>query len=81
MHGVLVVTAGRDGRSQDRKSRSRRRTRQAMIVAAQGFLAEGKVSVSVQEITARADVDTGSFYTVSAGFVWYPRGVERTRSR
>ncbi len=33
-----------------------------MIVAAQGFLAEGKASVSVQEITARADVGTGSFY-------------------
>jgi AcrR family transcriptional regulator len=33
-----------------------------MIVAAQAFLAEGKVAVSVQEITARADVGTGSFY-------------------
>lgn len=38
------------------------RTRQALLEAAQAFLASGSTDVSVQQITERADVGLGSFY-------------------
>jgi AcrR family transcriptional regulator len=38
------------------------RTRAALVRAAQGFLAEGRTTVSIQDITERADVGFGSFY-------------------
>ena len=50
------------GSPADRAGRRKQRTRQAMIHAAQQFLAEGRHTVPVQEITERADVGTGSFY-------------------
>jgi len=45
-----------------RVDRRKERTRNALIAAATGFLAEGRPSVSIQEITDRADVGFGSFY-------------------
>ncbi|WP_246210357.1 TetR/AcrR family transcriptional regulator [Nocardioides piscis] len=42
--------------------RRKARTRQALIAAAQGFLAEGRTTVSIQDLTDRADVGFGSFY-------------------
>jgi AcrR family transcriptional regulator len=40
----------------------KRRTRNALVRAAQRFIAEGKVNVPVLEITQAADVGMGSFY-------------------
>lgn len=40
----------------------RARTRAALIAAARRLLAEGRVAVSVQEITTEAGVGFGSFY-------------------
>ncbi len=45
-----------------RLERRKQRTRSALIRAAQGFIAEGKVNVPVLEITQAADVGMGSFY-------------------
>jgi AcrR family transcriptional regulator len=45
-----------------RVDRRKARTRSALIGAAQALLAEGRVEVSIQEITDRADVGFGSFY-------------------
>lgn len=45
-----------------RSERRKRQTRQALIRAAQQFLAEGRTAVSVLDITTVADVGTGSFY-------------------
>lgn len=45
-----------------RLQRRKMRTRAALIRAAQGFIAEGKLSVPVLEITQAADVGMGSFY-------------------
>jgi AcrR family transcriptional regulator len=45
-----------------RVDRRKARTHAALIAAAQGLLAEGRVEVSIQEITERADVGFGSFY-------------------
>ncbi len=45
-----------------RTDRRRAQTRAALIAAAQRLLAEGRTEVSVQEITATADVGLGSFY-------------------
>ncbi len=45
-----------------RLDRRKARTRAALITAAQAFLAEGRSSVSVQELTEAADVGQGSFY-------------------
>jgi len=45
-----------------RVDRRKARTRAALIAAAQELLAEGRVEVSIQEITERADVGFGSFY-------------------
>ena len=46
----------------NRLERRKQRTRSALIQAAQGFIAAGKVNVPVLEITQAADVGMGSFY-------------------
>jgi len=46
----------------NRLERRKKRTRAALIRAAQAFIAEGKVNVPVLEITQAADVGMGSFY-------------------
>jgi AcrR family transcriptional regulator len=46
----------------NRLQRRKMRTRAALIRAAQGFIAEGRVGVPVLEITQAADVGMGSFY-------------------
>jgi AcrR family transcriptional regulator len=46
----------------NRLARRKQRTRAALIKAAQGFIAAGKVNVPVLEITQAADVGMGSFY-------------------
>ncbi|CAM2827436.1 TetR/AcrR family transcriptional regulator [Skermania piniformis] len=45
-----------------RTDRRRQRTRAALLSAAQGFLADGRTNVSIQQITDAADVGFGSFY-------------------
>lgn len=45
-----------------RLDRRKARTRAALVRAAQGFLAEGRTTVSIQDITKRADVGFGSFF-------------------
>lgn len=45
-----------------RTDRRKERTRNALLAAARTFLAEGRTSVSIQEITDQADVGFGSFY-------------------
>lgn len=45
-----------------RLERRKARTRAALVTAAQGFLAEGRVNAPVLEITQAADVGMGSFY-------------------
>ena len=42
--------------------RRKQRTRAALIGAAQGFIADGKLNVAVLDITQAADVGMGSFY-------------------
>jgi AcrR family transcriptional regulator len=46
----------------NRLERRKQRTRGALIQAAQGFIAAGKLNVPVLEITQAADVGMGSFY-------------------
>jgi AcrR family transcriptional regulator len=46
----------------NRLERRKQRTRAALIRAAQGFIAAGKLNVPVLEITQAADVGMGSFY-------------------
>lgn len=46
----------------NRLERRKQRTRGALIKAAQGFIAAGKLNVPVLEITQAADVGMGSFY-------------------
>ena len=46
----------------NRLARRKQRTRAALIRAAQGFIAAGKMNVPVLEITQAADVGMGSFY-------------------
>lgn len=45
-----------------RLQRRKMRTRAALIQAAQGFIAQGRLSVPILEITQAADVGMGSFY-------------------
>lgn len=45
-----------------RLERRKMRTRRALVRAAQGFIAQGKTSVPILEITQAADVGMGSFY-------------------
>jgi AcrR family transcriptional regulator len=46
----------------NRVQRRKMRTRNALVRAAQGFIAQGKLSVPILEITQAADVGMGSFY-------------------
>jgi AcrR family transcriptional regulator len=48
--------------AENRLERRKMRTRAALIRAAQGFMASGKLNVPVLEITQAADVGMGSFY-------------------
>ena len=48
--------------SGNRLERRKMRTRAALIRAAQGFIAAGKLNAPVLEITQAADVGMGSFY-------------------
>jgi AcrR family transcriptional regulator len=48
--------------SPNRLERRKRRTRAALIKAAQSFIAAGKLNVPVQDISQAADVGVGSFY-------------------
>ena len=52
----------RRGGPQNRVERRKQRTRAALIRAAQGFIAEGRLNVAVLDITQAADVGMGSFY-------------------
>jgi AcrR family transcriptional regulator len=45
-----------------RLERRKLRTRRALVLAAQAFIAQGKTSVPILEITQAADVGMGSFY-------------------
>ena len=55
------MTYGRNAPA-NRLQRRKHRTRTALIKAAQGFIAVGKLNVAVLEITQAADVGMGSFY-------------------
>jgi len=46
----------------NRLERRKQRTRSALIKAAQGLIAEGRLNVPIVEITQAADVGMGSFY-------------------
>lgn len=50
------------GRTPNRLERRKARTRGALVRAAQGFIAAGRVNVPILEITQTADVGMGSFY-------------------
>lgn len=50
------------GKPPNRLERRKQRTRAALIKAAQGFIAAGKLNVPVQDISQAADVGVGSFY-------------------
>jgi AcrR family transcriptional regulator len=51
-----------DETSPNRLERRKQRTRAALIKAAQGFIAAGKLNAPVQDISQAADVGIGSFY-------------------
>ena len=51
-----------DAKPPNRLERRKQRTRAALIKAAQGLIAAGKLNVPVQEISQAADVGVGSFY-------------------
>jgi AcrR family transcriptional regulator len=51
-----------DSEQPNRLERRKQRTRAALVKAAQGLIAEGKINVPVLEITKAADVGMGSFY-------------------
>lgn len=55
------MTSGRH-RLANRLEQRKDRTRRALISAARGFIAVGKVNVAVLELTQAADVGLGSFY-------------------
>lgn len=59
MHTAGVSTTAEPA---NRLERRKRRTRAALVKAAQRLIAEGKVNVPVLEITQAADVGMGSFY-------------------
>jgi AcrR family transcriptional regulator len=54
------VSTGHD--DMNRFDRRRAKTRAALVVAAQAFLAEGETGVPIQKVTERADVGIGTFY-------------------
>lgn len=51
-----------DDRPLNRLERRKKRTRAALIAAAQEFMAAGKLNVPIQDISQAADVGVGSFY-------------------
>jgi AcrR family transcriptional regulator len=51
-----------DQKPPNRLERRKQRTRAALIKAAQGFIAAGRLNVPVQDISQAADVGIGSFY-------------------
>lgn len=51
-----------DATTPSRSNRRKQRTKAALIAAAQGFIAEGRLNVSVLDLTNAADVGNGSFY-------------------
>lgn len=57
-----MSVAGAEPGTESRLERRKMRTRGALIRAAQGFIAAGKLNVPVLEITQAADVGMGSFY-------------------
>lgn len=58
----MSANLSRMGEAENRLERRKMRTRTALIRAAQGFIADGKLNVPVLEITQAADVGMGSFY-------------------
>ncbi|AKK26897.1 TetR/AcrR family transcriptional regulator [Mycobacterium sp. EPa45] len=54
--------AGAQATAGNRLERRKTQTRNALVRAAQGFIAAGKLNVPVLEITQAADVGMGSFY-------------------
>lgn len=50
-----------------RVARKQARSRAALIAAAQECLAQGRINVSIQDLTDAADIGFGSFYTHFAG--------------
>ncbi|MEV0671513.1 TetR/AcrR family transcriptional regulator [Mycobacterium sp. NPDC050441] len=59
---MTTQPAETDGEPPNRLARRKQRTRTALIVAAQSFIAAGKLNAPVLEITQAADVGMGSFY-------------------
>ena len=59
---VASVPVEGGGDPVNRVQRRKQRTRAALILAAQAFIAAGKLTVPVLEITQAADVGMGSFY-------------------
>jgi AcrR family transcriptional regulator len=63
MLSVIVVSVSTEEQGPvNRLERRKQRTRAALVQAAQGFIASGKLNVPVLEITQAADVGMGSFY-------------------
>src|ERR1700751_1830020 len=59
---TAMSRSGEEQTNENRLERRKQRTRAALIRAAQGFIAAGKLNVPVLEITQAADVGMGSFY-------------------
>ena len=59
---IVLSVSKQDQGPVNRLDRRKQRTRAALIQAAQGFIASGKLNVPVLEITQAADVGMGSFY-------------------
>jgi AcrR family transcriptional regulator len=59
---MVSVVSERQDEPVTRLERRKQRTRAALIQAAQGLIAAGKLNVPVLEITQAADVGMGSFY-------------------
>ena len=57
-----MSTAGPGSATPDRIQRRKARTRTALIRAAQGFIAQGRLHIPISDITEAADVGMGSFY-------------------
>ena len=64
LRSAAIVACVSDNQNEpaNRLERRKQRTRAALIQAAQGFIAAGKLNVPVLEITQAADVGMGSFY-------------------
>jgi AcrR family transcriptional regulator len=62
LSAIVGGVSTQDREPVNRLERRKQRTRAALIQAAQGFIAAGKLTVPVLEITQAADVGMGSFY-------------------